>query len=154
MLKTNVHRLKLRADYVTGDAAKWSPAAPPDAILLDAPCSATGTLRRHPDAAWNRRPEDIARLAETQKKLLGHALDMLKPGGLLVYSVCSLEPQEGEKQIAALLTRRKDVSLQPVALPEMEDYLTARGEVRTLPCYLSDIGGMDGFYAAVLKKKS
>lgn len=155
MLKTNVHRLKLQADYVTGDAAKWAPAEAPDAILLDAPCSATGTLRRHPDVAWNRRPEDIARLVETQKKLLMHALDMLKPGGTLVYSVCSLQPEEGERQIAALLAGQKKVSLAPVsadAIGGLKECLTERGEVRTLPCHLAGLGGMDGFYAAVLKK--
>jgi 16S rRNA (cytosine967-C5)-methyltransferase len=155
MLKTNVHRLKLKADYVTSDVSKWKPALTPDAILLDAPCSATGTLRRHPDVAWNRTPEDAARLPQVQRKLLNHALDMLAAGGRLVYSVCSLEPQEGEEQIAGLLAQRKDIRMVPVTpetLAGQKEWLTARGEVRTLPCFLADIDGMDGFYAAVLEK--
>lgn len=157
MLKTNVHRLKLQAEYVTTDASKWLPAFAPDAILLDAPCSATGTLRRHPDVAWHRKPEDIARLAETQGKLLRHALGILKDGGMLVYSTCSLQPEEGEEQITALLAERKDVELVPVTsalLGGMSECITPRGEVRTLPMHLPDLGGMDGFYAAVLLKKT
>ena len=157
MLKTNVHRLQLTADYVITDASKWLPAFQPDAILLDAPCSATGTLRRHPDVAWHRKPEDIERLVVTQAKMLRHALDMLKPGGMLVYSVCSLQPEEGEQQITALLAERKDVSLIPVdpaQLGGLKECITARGEVRTLSCHLAELDGMDGFYAAVLKKQN
>lgn len=155
MLKTNVHRLKLQAEYVTTDASNWMPAFAPEAILLDAPCSATGTLRRHPDVAWHKNPEDVKRLVATQSKLLHHALDILAPGGTLVYSVCSLQPEEGEKQITALLKARKDVSLVPVkpeVLGGLSQCITQRGEVRTLPCHLTELGGMDGFYAAVLKK--
>ena len=155
MLKTNVHRLKLQADYVTTDASKWLPSFAPDAILLDAPCSATGTLRRHPDVAWHRTPEDIARLTSTQQTLLEHAFGMLTVGGTLVYSVCSLQPQEGEQQITAFLAGHPTAQLVPVApatLGGLKECITARGEVRTLPCHLPDLGGMDGFYAAVIKK--
>lgn len=156
MLKTNVHRLKLQADYVTTDASKWLPAIAPDAILLDAPCSATGTLRRHPDVAWHRAPEDIARMVETQAKMLNHALDFLKPGGILVYSVCSLQPEEGENQITAILESRKDVALdpvQPATLGGLTQCITPRGEVRTLPFHLAESDGMDGFFAARFIKK-
>lgn len=156
LLKTNLRRLHLEADCIVSDALKWSPKFTPDAILLDAPCSATGTLRRHPDVSWNKSPEDIARLTITQKKLLHHAMEMLKPGGTLVYSVCSLQPEEGEKQIAAFLKDRKDCVLVPVTAEQiggMKECLTKKGELRTLPCYLAEQGGMDGFYAAVLKKK-
>jgi 16S rRNA (cytosine967-C5)-methyltransferase len=156
MLKTNVHRLKLQADYVTTDASKWLPTITPDAILLDAPCSATGTLRRHPDVAWHRKPEDIRRLTETQAKMLRHAFDMLKPGGTLVYSVCSLQPEEGEQQISAMLVDRPEAQLVPVdpaILGGLKECITARGEVRTLPCHLAELDGMDGFYAAVLTKR-
>lgn len=155
MLKTNVHRLKLQAEYVATDASKWMPAFAPDAILLDAPCSATGTLRRHPDAAWLKTPADIARLTQTQHTLLRHALDMLKPGGTLVYSVCSLQPEEGEAQITALLAERKDIllgNIDPAIMGGLKECITPRGEVRTLPCHLPDLDGMDGFYAAILKK--
>jgi len=157
MLKTNVHRLKLQADYVTTDASKWLPAIAPDSILLDAPCSATGTLRRHPDVAWHRQPSDIKRLTDTQAVMLDHALTMLKPGGMLVYSVCSLQPEEGEEQITAILKNRPDVTLDPVlpaTLGGLTECITPRGEVRTLPFHLWDQDGMDGFFAARLIKKS
>jgi 16S rRNA (cytosine967-C5)-methyltransferase len=156
LLKTNLHRLKLQADYVATDALKWKPDFVPDAILLDAPCSATGTLRRHPDVAWHRKESDIARLAQTQYQLLNHALDMLKPGGKLVYAVCSLQPEEGEDQITKILAERKDIVLSPVKkdmIGGMEECITRRGEVRTLPCHLAKNGGMDGFFAALLIKK-
>lgn len=156
MLKTNVHRLRLQAEYVTTDASKWLPAFAPDAILLDAPCSATGTLRRHPDVAWHRQASDIPRLVETQKTLLAHALEILKPGGKLVYSVCSLQPEEGERQIEQLLKERKGVSLTPINAADFglpAECVTAKGEIRTLPCHLTELGGMDGFYAAVLVKR-
>lgn len=156
MLKTNVHRLKLQAEYVTTDASSWLPAFAPEAILLDAPCSATGTLRRHPDVAWHRKPEDIARLVETQAKLLRHAFGILPVGGMLVYSTCSLQPEEGEEQITALLAERKDAMLVPVkpeTLGGMSECITPRGEVRTLPFHLGELDGMDGFYAVVLVKK-
>lgn len=155
MLKTNVHRLQLQAEYITIDASKWLPNFAPDAILLDAPCSATGTLRRHPDVAWLRQPDDIERLKATQARLLRHAIDMLPSGGRLVYAVCSLLPEEGEEQITKLLDERKDVSLQPVTpeqLGGLAQCITPRGEVRTLPCHLADRDGMDGFFAAVLVK--
>jgi 16S rRNA (cytosine967-C5)-methyltransferase len=155
MLKTNVHRLQLNAEYVITDASKWLPTFAPDAILLDAPCSATGTLRRHPDVAWHRKPEEIARLVITQATMLRHAFDMLKPGGTLVYSVCSLQPEEGEQQITAMLADRKDATLIPVdpaMLGGTTECITTRGEVRTLPCHLAELDGMDGFYAAILMK--
>jgi len=155
MLKTNVHRLQLQAEYITTDASKWLPGFAPDAILLDAPCSATGTLRRHPDVAWLRKPDDIERLKATQARLLRHALDMLHPGGRMVYAVCSLLPEEGEDQITSLLAERKDVTLHAVnasQLGGLSQCLTTRGEVRTLPFHLADKDGMDGFYAAVLVK--
>lgn len=155
LLKTNLHRLKLQADYMATDALKWQPDFTPDAILLDAPCSATGTLRRHPDVAWHRKESDIERLVETQHKLLNHALDMLKPGGKLVYAVCSLQPEEGEGQITDILAKRDDIKLVPVdpaVIGGMKECITKRGEVRSLPCHSHENGGMDGFFAAVLIK--
>ncbi len=155
MLKTNVHRLQLQAEYITTDASKWLPNFAPDAILLDAPCSATGTLRRHPDVAWLRQPEDIERLKATQARLLRHAVDMLHSGGIMVYAVCSLLPEEGEEQITALLAENKNLSLKPVTpqqLGGLSECITKRGEVRTLPCHMENKDGMDGFYAAILVK--
>ncbi len=98
-LKQNLERLQLEAEIVCADAAAWS-TEPLDAILLDAPCSATGTIRKHPDIPWQKQPEDLARLTDLQTRLLENAANLLKPGGLLVYSTCSLEPEEGEQQIA------------------------------------------------------
>jgi 16S rRNA (cytosine967-C5)-methyltransferase len=156
VLKSNLNRLKLQADCINIDAGQYSPEFKVDAILLDAPCSATGTIRRHPDVAWHKKPEDIVRLQEIQHKLLNHALDILKDGGVLVYAVCSLQPEEGEQQISRILSERNDVSLSPVdsvLIGGMKECITKRGEVRTLPFYLAESGGMDGFYAAILIKK-
>lgn len=152
-LKDNLKRLNFSAECVTADALKWKPAKAPDGILLDAPCSATGTIRRHPDVAWNRTPDDVVRLCFTQQRLLNHAVDILKPGGRLVYAVCSLQPEEGEHQIIKLLENRKDVALMP-APPYYAAYSTTRGGIRTLPSHMEELGGMDGFYTALLTKVS
>ncbi len=104
-LAANLARLDLKADVVTADLLAWEPAEPFDAILLDAPCTATGTIRRHPDAAWLKRPEDVKSLATRQATMIDRAVSWLKPGGTLVYCTCSLEPQEGEEQVAAAIGR-------------------------------------------------
>ncbi|MDX2113211.1 MAG: transcription antitermination factor NusB [Alphaproteobacteria bacterium] len=156
LLKANLHRLKFSADYVVANALKYTPASAPDAILLDAPCSATGTARRHPDVLRHRTSDDISRLTQTQAALLERAADMLKPGGTLVYAVCSLQPQEGEAQIEKFLAQRKDMALQairPADIGGLTECITKRGELRTLPCHLAESGGMDGFYAVILNKK-
>lgn len=151
-LRANLARLGLDAEVVVADAARWRPEAPFDAILLDAPCSATGTLRRHPDAAWLKRPEDVAKLAGVQDALLDAAAAMLRPGGVLVYCVCSLQPEEGPGRIAGFL-ERAPVRLEPVRADEvggLADLVTSGGVLRTLPCALAAEGGMDGFFAARL----
>ncbi|MGE3713911.1 MAG: RsmB/NOP family class I SAM-dependent RNA methyltransferase, partial [Alphaproteobacteria bacterium] len=150
-LKENLKRLRLKAECITADALKWVPQEAPDCILLDAPCSATGTMRRHPDVAWNRTQDDVLRMAHTQYRLLNHALDILKPGGRLVYAVCSLQPEEGEGQITRLMENRKDVALMPIP-PYYANYATSHGGIRTLPCHMEDSGGMDGFYTVQLIK--
>ncbi len=158
-LKQNLERLKLGAEIVCADAATWS-TAPLDAILLDAPCSATGTIRKHPDIPWQKQPEDLARLTELQARLLDNAANLLKPGGLLVYSTCSLEPEEGEQQIAALLARRGDLERIPVTAAEAGDSrgVTDAGDLRTLPFYFRHedprLSGCDGFFASRLRHKS
>ncbi|MEI6558288.1 MAG: transcription antitermination factor NusB [Rhodospirillaceae bacterium] len=152
-LSANLARLGLDAETVTADAAGWQPAEPADAILLDAPCSATGTIRRHPDIPQLKQPADVAKLAVLQARLLGHALTLLRPGGTLVYTVCSLQPEEGERQIAALLSAGAPAARKPVSAAEiggLADALTTAGDVRTLPCHLAGQGGMDGFYIARL----
>ncbi|HLG48451.1 MAG TPA: RsmB/NOP family class I SAM-dependent RNA methyltransferase [Reyranella sp.] len=152
-LNDNLARAGMTAELVTADAGKWTPTEKFDAILLDAPCSGTGTLRRHPDIAWLKDGEDVSRLTLTQDRLLVHALDLLKPGGTLVYAVCSLEEDEGPARIDALLARSSQVTLvpvQPAELPGLNDAISPNGDIRTLPSMWPERGGLDGFYVARL----
>jgi len=154
-LEDNLRRINLAADLVIADAARWRPAAAADAVLLDAPCSATGTLRRHPDIVRAKGPADVARLAAVQDRLLAAATDMLRPGGLLVYAVCSLQPQEGPERIAAAVGALP-LDVLPVApgdLPDLTEAVTPQGDVRTLPSFWAERGGMDGFYTARLRRR-
>ncbi|GGF79803.1 MFS transporter [Azorhizobium oxalatiphilum] len=158
-LKENLDRLKLKADVREGDATSIA-AGPFDAILLDAPCSATGTLRRHPDIAWAKRPGDVGTMAALQAKLIDHALDLLKSGGTLVYATCSLEPEEGEDQIARVLKERTDVTRVKITaedVPGIAAFITPQGDLRTLPCDWvrgePERSGLDGFFAARLSKR-
>jgi 16S rRNA (cytosine967-C5)-methyltransferase len=154
-LDANLARLGLAAEIVTADALDWRPPAPVDAVLLDAPCSGTGTLRRHPDIAWLKGPEDIAALAALQDRLLAAAIEMTAPGGTLVYAICSLQPEEGPERIAALLSAGAPVKRVPVEPEEVfghADWLSPEGDLRTLPCHLAELGGMDGFYACRLRR--
>lgn len=157
-LALNLERLGLTAEIRVGDALGFE-APLFDAILLDAPCSATGTIRRHPDVAWIKKPGDVAALAAAQSKMLDRAAALLKPGGRLVYCTCSLEPEEGEQQIAALLRRNPDLARAPVRPEEvggLSECVTPDGDLRTLPCHLAGdeprFSGLDGFYAARLRK--
>ncbi len=146
----NLARLKLNATLVQADVATWRPSQPLDAVLLDAPCSATGTIRRHPDALHIKRPRDITALAQQQDTLLAAAAEMLKPGGRLIYAVCSLQPEEGAARIAqacATLPLRQE-PFTASDLPFLPAAITQDGHVRTLPSYWSDKGGMDGFFIA------
>ena len=159
-LKGNLGRLGFSTDVVQADAAKWLPPEPFDAVLLDAPCLATGTIRRHPDLPHLKRPEDLKALAGIQAKLLDNAVRMLKPGGLLVYCTCSLEPEECGQQIARLLARNDSVEMVPVMAGEAgieAGWVTAEGYLRTLPCFMAmqpaELSGMDGFFAARVRKK-
>jgi 16S rRNA (cytosine967-C5)-methyltransferase len=160
-LRENLTRLDLHAEaIVVADALEWQ-GGPFDAVLLDAPCSATGTIRRHPDIPWLKSEADIASLTSLQQRLLDRAVELLKPGGMLVYCVCSLEPEESEAQITALLARDARVARVPVAAQEAAgrgEFLTAGGDMRTLPQQLPDPdprwGGLDGFYAARLVRKA
>ena len=157
-LRENLARLGLHADIAIADALEWQ-GGPFDAVLLDAPCSATGTIRRHPDIPWLKSEADIAALTSLQQRLLDRAIDLLKPGGTLVYCVCSLEPEESEEQIAALLGRDPRVARAPIAAQEVAghaEFLNRDGDLRTLPPQLPDPdprwGGLDGFYAARLSR--
>jgi 16S rRNA (cytosine967-C5)-methyltransferase len=158
-LRQNLGRMKLAAEIEVADATTWE-AEPFDAILLDAPCSATGTIRRHPDILWQKQPEDLAQVTRLQARLLDNAVKLLKPGGLLVYSTCSLEPEEGEMQIESLLSRNGSLVRVPVGAGEAGDSnaLTAKGELRTLPFHFPHddprLAGCDGFFSARLRRKS
>jgi 16S rRNA (cytosine967-C5)-methyltransferase len=155
----NLTRLKLSATTVAADALDWQ-VGPFDAVLLDAPCSSTGTIRRHPDVPWLKGEADLGVLTGLQQRLLDRAASLLKPGGKLVYCVCSLEPEEGQQQIAALLERDARLSRLPIAPNEVgghPEFITADGDLRTLPQHLPEPdprwSGLDGFYAARLTSR-
>jgi len=155
-LEANLTRLGLDAEIVTADAAAWRPPAPVDAVLLDAPCSGTGTLRRHPDIAQLKGPDDITALTALQDRLLAAAVETLAPGGVLVYAICSLQPEEGPERIAALIASGAPLARMPVTPDEVfdrDEWLSADGDLRTLPCHLAELGGMDGFYACRLRRR-
>ncbi|MBI5939515.1 MAG: methyltransferase domain-containing protein [Caulobacterales bacterium] len=145
----NLARLRLTAEVVTADARSWSDKRTFDAVLLDAPCSATGTFRRHPDVLWAAAPGDIASLAEVQTRMLDSAAARLTRGGRLVYCVCSLEPEEGEGQVRGFLARHPEFTLAPVTAGEggaPAASVSPEGWLRILPHHLE--GGIDGFFAA------
>jgi len=155
-LRENLGRLGLPAETVVADATEWQ-AGPFDAVIVDAPCSSTGTIRRHPDVPWLKHEADITGLAALQGRLIDHAVALARPGGTIVYCVCSLEPEEGEAQIAALLARSSAVRRAPITAADVAglgEFVSPIGDLRTLPCHLPDpeerMGGMDGFYAARL----
>ncbi len=167
-LTDNLKRTNLKAELVGADAAIFKPAGPIDAILLDAPCTSTGTIRRHPDASWRRRPDDVSQMAQLQRKLLDHAVALLPKGALLVYAVCSLQKEEGEAQIDRLLAPQiqgaAPVELVPVTANELPGLAEAilpagllGGTVRTLPSQWAESngikGGLDGFFIARLRKR-
>lgn len=151
-LRDNLRHWRLQAETIEADALTWQPPMPFDAVLLDAPCSATGTIRRHPDVPYLKRPRDIRALAETQDRLLAAAAAMLRPGGRLIYAVCSLQPEEGAPRIAAALDRGglRHEPFLPAELPALPEAITAAGNLRTHPGLWPDRGGMDGFFAARL----
>ena len=141
----NLARLNLSAEVVIADALQWQPAEPFDAVLLDAPCTATGTARRHPDVLHRIGPRQIAEMAELQAALLAHAASWIKPGGQLVYAVCSLEPEEGEAQ-----AQQVGLAPDPIRADELPAGLSPadHGWLRTDPGMLADAGGLDGFFVA------
>ena len=154
-LRANLARLRLAAEPVAADAAAWRPDLPLDAVLLDAPCSATGTIRRHPDVAHIKRAADLPALAAAQDRLLDAACAMLRPGGRLVFSVCSLQPEEGPARAAAARARLP-LDPDPVAaaeLPGLEAALLPGGWVRTTPALWPERGGLDGFFIARFRRR-
>jgi 16S rRNA (cytosine967-C5)-methyltransferase len=158
-IRENLARLKLTAALVVADVTAWAPERVFDAVLLDAPCTATGTLRRHPDILRLKRPGDLDKLVALQARLLEAATKLVRPGGLLVYCTCSLEPAEGEDQVTRLLESAPDFVRVPIAPEEIggePDWITAAGDLRTLPFHLQrpepGLSGLDGFYAARLRR--
>jgi 16S rRNA (cytosine967-C5)-methyltransferase len=156
LFSANFERLRLEADIIVADVTTLSGPIF-DAVLLDAPCSATGTIRRHPDVAWTKKPSDLTKLAAMQTRMLDKAFEMVKPGGTIIYCTCSIEPEEGEQQIAALLRRNPDIVRQPITAEEvggLGEIVNANGEVRTLPSQLPAaeprLAGLDGFFIARL----
>ncbi len=157
-LRENLTRVGLTAEAVAADVTEWQ-GGPFDAVLLDAPCSSTGTIRRHPDIPWLKSEADLAVLTALQQKLLDRAVALMRPGGTIVYCVCSLEPEEGEAQIARLLAQQPGVARRPIEAAEVSgraELITAHGDLRTLPCHLPDAeprwAGLDGFYAVRLSR--
>jgi 16S rRNA (cytosine967-C5)-methyltransferase len=148
-LKGNLARLNLTVDCVLADAATWRPAQKFSAILLDAPCSATGTIRRHPDLLHLRKPRDVQSLTKAQDALLDAAAQMLAPGGRLIYAVCSLQPEEGAARIDAACARL-NLRRDPLGLPALPEAVTPQGDVRTHPGMWPQRGGLDGFFIARL----
>ena len=154
-LQENLTRLGLSAEVQAADARDLAMAAPVEAILLDAPCSSTGTLRRHPDVLHHHRADDLAQLVSLQDALLDGAARNLAHGGRLVYATCSLHPEEGEARIAAFLERHRDFRRRPIVASELfgfAELLNEAGDLRSLPCHLADLGGLDGFYACRLER--
>lgn len=155
-LRANLARLRLTAAIVVADAAKYQAPEPFDAVLLDAPCTSTGTLRRNPDIPHLKSASDLAQLVPLQARMLDNAISLVRPGGLLVYCTCSLEPEEGEEQIDRLLARTSSLARIPVEPSEVGGaghLITPAGDIRTLPCHRLGAGdGLDGFFAARLRR--
>jgi len=154
----NLQRVGLEAEIVCADALSWEPEESFDALLLDAPCSATGTIRRHPDALYLKKSSDIDKLSKLQKQLLEKAAKLIKPDGVLVYCTCSLQKREGEHQIEAFLAENEGFERVPV-IPEdvgdMGHLINENGDLRTLPFHpVGESTGMDGFFVSRLKRKT
>jgi 16S rRNA (cytosine967-C5)-methyltransferase len=155
-LRENLCRTHLEAELAPADASVWNSTRKFDAILLDAPCSASGTFRRHPEVLYRARPSIIASGAALQSRLLERAIDWLKPGASLVYSVCSLEPQEGEEVVSAFIAEHPDIAIDPPNDGELPDFVepSPEGWVRILPGLLEDQGGLDGFFMVRLVRRA
>jgi 16S rRNA (cytosine967-C5)-methyltransferase len=160
-LQENLSRLHLDAKTIVADVADWKPDPPAafDAVLIDAPCTSTGTIRRHPDIPWRKTPIDIVALSALQRRLLARAIDVTRPGGTIVYCTCSLEPEEGENIVSAVVEQDRRVcrkSITAAEFPAIGEFITPLGELRTLPCDWPDANfrmyGLDGFFAARLER--
>ncbi|WP_246251568.1 RsmB/NOP family class I SAM-dependent RNA methyltransferase [Allomesorhizobium camelthorni] len=158
-LESNLQRLGLAATTIQADIFQFEPEQFFDAVLLDAPCSSTGTVRRHPDVLWTKSPADVEKLADLQRRMLERATGFMKPGGRIVFSNCSLDPLEGEALVAAFLEAQPGVAADPILpgeFPALDQFLTPDGALRTTPADMAlgdpAISGMDGFFAARLRR--
>jgi 16S rRNA (cytosine967-C5)-methyltransferase len=152
-VRDNLERMRLKAELIEADIRDYVPDAPAPFVLLDAPCSATGTIRRHPELPWIKSGADITMTAQAAGEFLDVASDMVAPGGTLVFAVCSLEQEEGIEQVEDFLARNGAFQRKPVEAAEifgLNELIGPHGDLRTLPCHLADKGGMDGFYASRL----
>jgi 16S rRNA (cytosine967-C5)-methyltransferase len=156
-VRQNLARTGLEATLVEADVRDYRPETPVDFVLLDAPCTATGTIRRHPELPWIKSASDVTLCEQGAAELLDAAIAMVAPGGLLVFAVCSLEPEEGAEQIGRFLAHNDQFTREPLSGADvfgMTELVSAEGDLRTLPCHLGGKGGMDGFYAARLRRRS
>lgn len=153
-LRKNLERLRLTAELAEADVRDYRPRERAPFVLLDAPCSATGTIRRHPDLPWIKSAADVNTCADAAAELLDVSADMVADNGVLVFAVCSLEPEEGPEQVAGFLERTTHFQREPIQPTEVFGMaeLIRDGDLRTLPCHLAEQGGMDGFYAARLRR--
>ena len=154
-LRANLERTNLRATLIAQDVHDYKPRAPAPFVLLDAPCTATGTIRRHPDLPWSKSASDITYCEQTASELLHAAASMVSSGGLLVFSVCSLEREEGIEQVENFLRLQKDFVREPVTELDVyghEEWIGAHGDLRTHPGHLAQCGSMDGFFASRLRR--
>ena len=154
-IRDNLERTRLSATLIESDLRDFRPAAPAPFVLLDAPCTATGTICRHPDLPWIKSASDVTHCEQAAAELLVAAADMVAPSGLLVFAVCSLEPEEGVEQVDNFLRLRSDFRREPVRNQELfghDEWISVDGDLRTLPCHLAEQGGMDGFFAARLRR--
>lgn len=154
-LKENLDRLKLSVELIEADVRDYAPETRAPFVLLDAPCTATGTIRRHPELPWIKSAADVMSCAQTTSELLDAASGMVADGGTLVFAVCSLEPEEGPDQVKDFLRRHGEFRREPVSATDVFDhaeFVSADGDLRTQPFHLAEIGGMDGFYAARLRR--
>jgi len=156
IVRGNLTRLNLGAELIVADARDWRPDAPVPFVFLDAPCTATGTVRRHPELPWIKSAADITAQESLQRELIDAAAEMVSGGGTLVYAVCSLEPEECVEQVEAFLARSPDFARDPLRPDEVPDatFISSQGDLRTFPHYWDEKGGMDGFYAARLRRRA
>ena len=151
-----MERLGFEPRIIEADVTKWCPNEPADVVMLDAPCSATGTARRHPDVLWSKSETDIAQLAIVQKRMISAAAQSVAPGGLLIFATCSLQPEEGIDQVTPFLDAHPAFQFEPLTMGEVHglaETLTPSGCFRSLPCHFPDHGGMDGFFAARFRRQ-